>query len=163
MHKDLENNTRHGQPSTAQNSETFVKVHKLGARDYWMPLKLMQDQLHIKEETIHYILHKDFGKRRIYLKFVLESHRRAQGEESQFAKTTSRISQLHHYSRWVFGFSVKFQNKITRYGTENKTIKAQNFWLQKPRIKTMFIICTEKQCVTYRESVSGGKTKNSKF
>jgi hypothetical protein len=46
---------------------------------------------------------------------------------------------------------------------ENKITKAQNFLLQKPRIKTMFIICTEKQCVTHRESVPEGKTKKSKF
>ena len=30
VHTDLEDGTRHGQPSTGENSETFAKVHKLG-------------------------------------------------------------------------------------------------------------------------------------
>jgi hypothetical protein len=33
VHIDLEDDTRHKQPSTAENSGTFAKVHKLGARD----------------------------------------------------------------------------------------------------------------------------------
>jgi hypothetical protein len=33
VHKDLEDDTRHKQPPTAENSETFAKVHKLGPRD----------------------------------------------------------------------------------------------------------------------------------
>jgi hypothetical protein len=33
-----------------------------------MPLKLMQDKLRTKVEATHYILHKDFGKRKIFLK-----------------------------------------------------------------------------------------------
>ena len=49
------------------------------------------------------------------------------------------------------------------YGVENKIIKAQNFYLQKPRTKTMFITCTEKQNVIHRECAPEGKTKNSKF
>jgi len=32
VHKDLEDDTRHKQPSTAENSETFTKVHKLGGQ-----------------------------------------------------------------------------------------------------------------------------------
>jgi hypothetical protein len=59
--------------------------------------------------------------------------------------------------------SVKFQNKISEHGAENKIIKAQNFLLQKPQIKTMFIISNEKQCVIHRESVPEGKTKKSEF
>jgi len=32
VHTDLEDGTRHGQPSTGENSETFAKVHKLGGQ-----------------------------------------------------------------------------------------------------------------------------------
>ena len=101
--------------------------------------------------------------RSIWSLFCTVSRKSKRRTESQLVKTSSRISQLHHYSRWVFGFSVKFQNKISEHGVENKIIKAQTFWLQKSRIKTMFIICNEKQCVTHRESVPEGKTKNSEF
>ena len=95
----------------------------------------------------------------IWSLFCTVSWKSTRRAESQLVKTSSRISQLHHYSRWVFGFSVKFQNKISEHGVENKIIKAQNFWLPKPRIKTMFIICTEKQCVIHRESVPEEKQR----
>jgi hypothetical protein len=91
-----------------------------------MPLKLMQDQLHIEEETIHYILKKDFGKRKMYLKFVphslLEEHKENRVTTSE--DIIQNFSQLHHYSRRVFGFSANFQNKISEHGVENKIIKA---------------------------------------
>jgi hypothetical protein len=71
-----------------------------------MPLKLMQDQLHMKEEMIHYILHKDFGKRRIYLKFVLHSLREEHKENrvticEDIIQNFSATSLLK-MSLWIF-------------------------------------------------------------
>jgi transposase len=39
---DSENDPRSGQPSTAQNLETVVKVHELVARDHQVTLKAME-------------------------------------------------------------------------------------------------------------------------
>lgn len=71
MHEDLEDDKGMDNHQLLK-IQTFAKVHKLWARDCWTPLKLMQDQLHIKEETSH-TLHKDFRKKKIHLKFVPHS------------------------------------------------------------------------------------------
>ena len=70
-----------------------------------MPRKLMQDQLHIKE-TSHYILHKDFGKRKIYLKFVLHSLKKEQKENrvTTYEDIIQNFSatSLFKMSLWIF-------------------------------------------------------------
>jgi len=71
-----------------------------------MPLKLMQDQLHIKEETIHYILHKDFGKRMIYLQFVphslTEEHKENRITTSEDIIQNISAAPLLKMSLWIF-------------------------------------------------------------
>jgi hypothetical protein len=67
--------------STAENLEEVAKLCKLVARDHQMPLKLMVNQLHIKTEIIHLILHEDLQKRKIYTKFVPHNHTYKQEEE----------------------------------------------------------------------------------
>jgi len=70
-----------------------------------MPLKLMQDQLHIKETT-HYILHKEFGKRSIYLKFVLHSlmkeHKESRVTTCEDIIQNFSATSLLKMSLWIF-------------------------------------------------------------
>lgn len=54
--------------STAWNSRTFAKVCEVVCMDYWMNLKLMEDQLHTNSEKICQFLHAYFGKKEMHSK-----------------------------------------------------------------------------------------------
>jgi len=76
--------------------ETIVNICEPVARDHWMVLVLMENQLHISQETVWQILHEDLGKRKICAKFVLHS---AMDDLKGWRVTTSKdfIAAVTHY------------------------------------------------------------------
>jgi hypothetical protein len=62
QHEDLEDDPGIGQLSTVLNLGTVAKDSEVIAREHQVILKLMEDQLHIKWETVHQIIHEGSGK-----------------------------------------------------------------------------------------------------
>jgi hypothetical protein len=62
-----------GRPSTAKNLETVAKLHKLVAKYRQPILKITKNKLQINQKLITQILHEDWGKKKIHVKFVQHS------------------------------------------------------------------------------------------
>lgn len=59
-----------GRPISVPTSEMIQIVHDFIAEDRIASLRMMQDALNINEETIWTTLDEDFGKIKVYAKFV---------------------------------------------------------------------------------------------
>jgi len=118
---------RSGWPWTAQSIETIANICEPVARDHWTVLVLMENQLHINQETVWQILHEDLGKRKIFVKFVLHS---AVDELKEWRFTASKafIATVTHHIHltlcWLtFFYSLKWKLPSTKKILGHQDIK----------------------------------------
>ena len=68
--EDLKDDARSGHPSNARSDENVESVRHLLTEDHHTTLKMIADHLNIGKETVHRIVIKDLGKRKICTRFV---------------------------------------------------------------------------------------------
>jgi hypothetical protein len=142
----------------------IVRVHELLARDHGMTLNLMEDHLHIRQDTICVIMKIWEGG--MCAKFVLYILRDKLKEHSVTVcvKIPSRtIRPIHTViciiagnKSWVFQYKPEATCRM-EWGTESSQM-ARNFHLQKSRTKTMLVIFYDDRVVIHEEFVSEGKS-----
>jgi hypothetical protein len=166
-HKDLEDDPRNGWSWTAQNTETVAKVCELVTREHWVAPKLMDDHLHINQETNCQIIHENLGN----MKSCTKSQGWAKGSESQCLRQLywdlseqCTLSQLHVCWRWVLDISVQSWTKTSEHGVIDEIItESPKTMLVKFEVWKYVDHFFNKQGVCGKEFVMEGEPVNSEF
>jgi hypothetical protein len=145
-----------GRPSTSRNADIIENVHEIVTWDHRLTIRMMLDELNINKEMIHQIFH-DLWKRKIYTKFVPQSHEWA--EATRLTSCQDFIHTCQDNASFVACTVTRDESWVFQYDQETKcqsmqwTLKSsprpKKFRLQNFKIKTMLITFFDKQGVIH--------------
>lgn len=168
----VEDEPRAGRPSTSKTDDNVERVRSLVRSDRRLTLRMISSELNLNRFTVHQILTRDLGMRKVCAKMVpknLTTEQKANRRDVCLDLLDRLEREPEFFSRvitgdesWILEYDPETKRQSREWHTANSP-RPKKARMSKSKIKSMLICFFDSQGIVHKEFVPPGQTVNQTF